>query len=75
MAAKKIPMSEKIERATKYAEYLLEHDVSLREAGDFFKVSKSTISNYIEILKDIKGKKMLYKKVKKLLLTRRCRNK
>ena len=35
---------EKVERGTKYATYLIEHDVSLRECGAFFKVSKSTIS-------------------------------
>ena len=74
MAARKQTMEEKIERGTKYATYLIEHDASLRECGDFFKVSKSTISTYIELLKDVKGKKMLYKKVRKLMITRRSRN-
>lgn len=71
--ARKQTLEEKIERGTKYATYLLEHDVSLRECGEFFKVSKTTISTYIEVLKDTKGKKMLYKKVKKLLNTRRMK--
>lgn len=71
--ARKQTLEEKIERGTKYATYLLEHDVSLRECGEFFKVSKTTISTYIEVLKDTKGKKMLYKKVKKLLDTRRMK--
>lgn len=75
MAAKKQTLEEKVERGTKYATYLIEHDVSLRECGDFFKVSKTTIATYIELLKDVKGKKMLYKKAKKLMIARRSRNK
>lgn len=74
MAAKKQTMEEKVERGTKYATYLIEHDVSLRECGAVFKVSKSTISTYIELLKDVKGKKMLYRKAKKLMIQRRSRN-
>ena len=71
MAARKQTIEEKEERGTKY---LIEHDVSLRECGAFFKVSKSTISTYIEFLKDVKGKKMLYRKAKKIMIARRCRN-
>lgn len=74
MAARKQTIEEKVERGTKYATYLIEHDVSLRECGAFFKVSKSTISTYIEFLKDVKGKKMLYRKAKKIMIERRCRN-
>lgn len=59
-------MSEKVERCEKIANYMLEESITIREAAEYFGISKTTV--HTELTKRLKGiNASLYRRIRTLL--------
>lgn len=49
------------------AQYIIKNDATIRATAEKFKIGKSTVTNRLELLKDAKGYKTLYKNARKVI--------
>lgn len=49
------------------AQYIIKNDATIRATAEKFKIGKSTVANRLELLKDAKGYKTLYKNARKVI--------